>query len=133
MAGSPHHLIWEDFFGGLILQILQHLGESALSSQLYEWLGKALDQYESPVADREEAAAIQSWLTSHAAVVQGLFRHWFSVTPFTKPRVEVIYFWRRLHSIAPPAGFHRWLFSLAEREPDPARAEFLFKKQCKGV
>lgn len=132
MAGSPHHLIWEDFFGGLTLQILQHLGESALSSQLYEWLGKALDQYESPVADREEAAAIQSWLTSHAAVVQGLFRHWFSVTPFAKPRVEVIYFWRRLHSIAPPAGFHRWLLSLAERKPDPARAEFLFQEAVQG-
>jgi hypothetical protein len=132
MAGSPHHLIWEDFLGRLILQILQHLGESASSSQLYEWLGKALDQYESPVADREEAAAIQSWLTSHAAVVQGLFRHWFSVTPFAKPRVEVIYFWRRLHGIAPPHGFHRWLLSLAEREPDPARAEFLFREAVQG-
>jgi hypothetical protein len=132
MAGSPPHLIWEDFFGRLILQILQHLGESASSSQLYEWLGKALDQYEGPVADREEAAAIQIWLTSHAAVVQGLFRHWFSVTPFAKPRVEVIYFWRRLHSIAPPAGFHRWLLSLAEREPDSARAEFLFQEAVQG-
>ncbi|MEQ1627220.1 MAG: hypothetical protein ABL965_07490 [Nitrospira sp.] len=132
VAGSHHHHIWEDFFGRLILQILQHLGESASSSQLYEWLGKALDQYESPVADREEAAAIQSWLTSHAAVVQGLFRHWFSVTPFAKPRLEVHYFWRRLHGIAPPHGFHRWLLSLAEREPDPARAEFLFREAVQG-
>lgn len=132
MAGSPHHLIWEEFFGRLILQILQHLGEGASSSHLYEWLEKALDQYESPVADREESAAIQSWLTSHAAIVQGLFRHWFSVTPFAKPRVEAIYFWRLLHSIAPPHGFHRWLLSLAEGEPDPARADFLFREAVQG-
>lgn len=132
VAGSPHHLIWEDFFGGLILQILQHLGERASSSQLYEWLGNGLDQYERPIADREKAATIQNWLTSHPAVVQGLFRHWFSVTPFAKPRVEVIYFWQRLHGIAPPAYFHRWLFSLAEQEPDPARAEFLFQEAVQG-
>lgn len=132
MAGSPHSLIWEDFFGRLILQILQHLGESASPSQLYEWLGKALGQYEIPVADREEAAAIQSWLTSHAAVVQGLFLHWLSITPFDKARVEVHHFWRRLHGIAPPHGFHRWLLSLAERESDPARAEFLFREAVQG-
>ena len=132
MAGSPHHLTWEDFFGQAFLQILCHHGESATSVQLYDWLGKALDQDGSPVADREEAAAIQSWLRSHADVVQGLFRHWFSVTPFAKPRVEVIYFWRRLHGIAPPHGFHRWLLSLAEREPDPAWAEFLFREAVQG-
>lgn len=132
MAGSPQHLIWVYFFGRLILQILQHLGENVSSSQLYEWLGKALDQYGGSVADRKEAAAIQSWLIYHPAVVKGLFRHWFSVTPFDKPWVEVIYFWRRLHSVAPPEGFHRWLLSLAEREPDPARAEFLFREAVQG-
>jgi hypothetical protein len=132
MAGSSHHHIWEDFFGRLVLQVLQHLGESVSPSQLYEWLGKALDQHGSPVADRKEEAAIQSWLISHPAVVQGLFRHWFSITPFDKPWVEVIYFWRRLHSIAPPHGFHRWLLSLAEQEPDPARAEFLFREAVQG-
>jgi hypothetical protein len=132
IAGSPHHLTWEDFFGRLILQILQHHGETAPSAQLYDWLGKGLDQYDQPVADREEAAAIKTWLESHPAVVQGLFRHWFSVTPFDKPGVEVIYFWRRLHTIAPPKGFHRWLLSQAEREPDPARAAFLFQEGVQG-
>jgi hypothetical protein len=132
MAGSPHHLIWEEFFGRLILKTLIHLGENASLSQLYEWLGKALDQYGSPIADRDEAAAIQSWLISHPVIVQGLFRHWFSVTPFDKPRVELHYFWQRLHNIGPPQGFHLWLLSLAEGEPDPARAEFLFREAVQG-
>lgn len=132
MAESPHHSIWVYFFGRLILQILQHLGESVSSSQLYDWLGKALDRYGGPVADRKEAAAIQSWLISRPAVVQGLFLHWLSVTRFDKPWVEVSYFWRRLHLIVPPEGFHRWLLSLAERELDPTRAEFLFREAVQG-
>ena len=132
IAGSPHSHIWEDFSGRLILKMLQHLGESASSPQVYEWLGKALDEHEDPVADREETMAIQTWLRSHPAVVQGLFRHWLSVTPFDKPWIEVIYFWKRLHNIVPPHGFHRWLLTLAELEPDPARAEFLFREAVKG-
>ncbi|MEO7860617.1 MAG: hypothetical protein ABIU05_09250, partial [Nitrospirales bacterium] len=132
MAESPHHSIWVYFFGRLILQILQHLGERVSSSQLYDWLGKALDRFGGPVADRNETPAIQSWLISHPAVVQGLFLHWLSVTRFDKPWVEVIYFWRRLHLIVPPEGFHRWLLSLAEREPDPTRAEFLFREAVQG-
>ena len=132
MAESPHHLIWVYFWGRLILQLLQHLGESVSSAQLYEWLGKALDRYGGPVADRKEAAAIQSWLISRPAIVQGLFLHWLSVTRFDKPWVEVSYFWRRLHSIAPPHGFHRWLLSQAMQEPNLARAKFLFQEAVQG-
>jgi hypothetical protein len=132
IAGNPHHLTWEDFWGRLILQILHHHGETAPSAQLYDWLGKGLDQYDQPVADQDKAAAIKTWLDSHPAVVQGLFRHWFSVTPFDKPGLEVIYFWRRLHTIPPPQGFHRWLLSQAEREPDPVRAAFLFQEGVYG-
>jgi len=132
VGGSPHHLIWEDFFGKLVLQILSHLGESASSANLYEWLGKALDEHKMPIVDREEAVAIKSWLISHPTVVQGLFLHWLSVTPLDKPGVEIHYFWCRLHSIAPPCGFHRWLMNIAEQELDPARAEFLFREAVHG-
>lgn len=132
MAGSPHNLIWEDFFGRVILQILCHHGEGASSAQLYDWLGKALDQYKHPVADHEETEAIQNWLNSHPTVVQGLFRHWLSVTPFERPRLEIHDFWQRLYSIAPPEGFHRWLLQMAELETDPGRAEFLFQEAVQG-
>lgn len=132
LVGRPHHLVWSYFWGRLILKMLHHLGESASASQLYEWLGLALDQHSTPIADREEAAAIQTWLRSHPAVVQGLFSHWFSVTPFDKPRIEVMYFWKRLYGISPPYGFHRWLFALAELELDPARSEFLFREAVQG-
>jgi hypothetical protein len=132
MAGSPHHLIWQDFLGQVILQILTHHGETATSAQLYDWLGKVLDQYGQPVTDREEAEAIRNWLRSHLAVVQGLFRHWFSVTPFEKPRLELHDFWQRLYNISPPEGFHRWLLQLAELETDPGRAEFLFREAVQG-
>lgn len=132
MTRSPHHLIWKDFCGRLILQILRHHGESSSSPQLYDWLGKVLDQYGSPVADREEQEAIKNWLMAHPAVVQGLFRQWLSVISFEKPRVEVMYFWKRLYSIDPPEGFHRCLLHLAESEADSGRAEFLFREAVQG-
>jgi hypothetical protein len=132
MAGSPHHLIWKDFLGRVILQILLHYGETVPSTQLYDWLGKVLDQYGHPVADQEEADAIRNWLKSHPSVVQGLYRHWLSTTPFEKPRLELHYFWQRLYNIA-PQGFHRWLLQLAESEVDPGRAEFLFREAVQGT
>ncbi|MEO8047653.1 MAG: hypothetical protein ABI684_10235 [Nitrospirota bacterium] len=132
MAGSPHHLIWQDFLGRVILQILRHHGETASSAQLYDWLEKVLDEYGHPVADRDEAEAIRNWLKSCPSVVQGLFRHWLSITPFEKPQREVHDFWQHLHNIAPPEGFHRWLLQLAELEVDVGRAEFLFREAVQG-
>jgi hypothetical protein len=133
MAGSPHHhLIWRDFFGRLILQILRHHGETAPAARLYDWLEKVLDQYGHPVSDREETESIRDWLGSHLAVVQGLFRHWLSVTPFERPRLEAHDFWQRLYNVAPPEGFHRWLLQLAEQESNPERAEFLFREAVQG-
>lgn len=128
MAGNPDHHIWKSFFGRLIRQILIHHGEIAPAVQLYDWLGKVLDQYMDPLVDQEDTSAIQDWLRSHPEVVRKLFLHWISVTPYENPNLEYSDFWQRLHNVAPPEGFPCWLLQLAKTEPEWGRAEFLFRE-----
>nr|MBA3965631.1 hypothetical protein [Nitrospirales bacterium] len=130
-AGNPDHYIWREFIGHLILQILVHHGETAPAVQLYDWLGKALDQYWQPVADQEETAAIQRWLSSHPTVPLALFHHWLSITPFESPVLEYNDFWARLYNVNPPEGFPQWLLQLAGTQSNTTKADFLFRESVR--
>ena len=131
MAGDSDRYLWKQFVGNLILQILVHHGETAPEAKVYDWLGKALNQYMHPVADQEESDAIKSWLSLHPTVVRALFQHWFSVAPFEHPILEYNDFWERLYNVKPPEGFSRWLLQLAERESDTTKSSFLFREAAR--
>lgn len=132
LAESSPRFIWEHCLGQIIFEILKHHGDNANPYEIYDWLGKILDRYQKPIVRREEEAAIQSWLTSRPSVVQGLFRHWLAITVFENPRLELHYFWCRLHSAPPPLNFHKWLLGLAEEQEDQMKAEFLFREAIHG-
>ena len=132
LSDSQNQHFWESFMGTLILKLLQHHGETMPAAQLYDCLGKALDQDGHPMVSQDEKRAVHDWLEEHPEVVSQLFEHWVYTTPFERPQLEVARFWERLYNIASPLGFYRRLVQLAESEGDPARAEFLFSETVRG-
>jgi hypothetical protein len=120
--------IWKRFVGRLILALVSYHGESATLPRLYDWLGCGLDKYKRPIADRQESTKIQTWLREHPAVVRGLYKHWISITPFSRPRIEIHDFWTRLYDVEPPGNFPQWLLELANQETREEVSKLLFRQ-----
>lgn len=120
-----NRLTWQSLISGIILRILNENTDVGVD-KIYEWLGFALDKHGHLIAHREELAEIKRWMEGHPLVINDLYRHWLSVTPFEKPFAELHYFYQRIGSPGMPIGFPQWLMALAVDLEDRRRADFAF-------
>ena len=123
-----HQFTWQRFLSRLLIRGLNEHGTQASMDQLYSWLGIVLDEYGSPVMERQQSEAIQAWLEQHPDIVKGLFWHWLSLTTAERLWRDDYAFWQRLHHATRPRGFSQELLERAKDEANSDIADFLFRQ-----
>jgi len=118
--------MWEGFIGKLLVKTITEYGNNCPASDLYRWLGLAVNKYGHVKIDREESEAARSWFEEHPGRIFDLFEYWLSITAPADLQKKDHYFWVRLHHVKPPNGIAQWMLKRVETDPESKVAEFLF-------
>jgi hypothetical protein len=118
--------MWEGFIGKLLVKTVTEYGNNCPVSDLYRWLGLAVNKYGRVKIEREESEAVRSWLEEHQGRIFDLFEYWISITAPDDLQKMERHFWERLHRVRPPKGFAQWMLKKVEEDPESQVAEFLF-------
>lgn len=128
-VSSADHLSLDDgsdLPGRLLAATLEHAGDSASDTVLYEWLGVGLDKYgHSKLGDQQ--SAVRDWLARRPQRMKAVMALALSkVIPDDQGRWD---FWQaesRLHGAARPHDWLFWLLDQAANAPTPALAQYCF-------
>jgi hypothetical protein len=119
--------LFREMAGKLLSAGLEQCGDRVDGDRLYAWLGLGLDRYGDPRLDGEQHKRVQDWLSAHPGrykdVVACAIRTLWNPE---KPGLLRFSCADRLYGADPPSDFGAWLLSMAENDPDPARATELF-------
>lgn len=118
--------MWEGFIGKLLVKTITEYGNNCPASDLYRWLGLAVNKYGHVKIDREESEAVRSWFEKHPGRIFDLFEYWFSITAPDDLQKKERHFWERLHRVRSPKGFAQWMLKKVEEDPESKISEFLF-------
>lgn len=126
-APIEHEHLFQAMAGKLLSAGLEQCGVWVDGDCLYAWLGLGLDEYGHPRLDGEHHKRVQGWLSARPGrykdVVACAIRTLWNPE---KPGLLRYSCEGRLYGADPPSDFGFWLLSLAENDPDPARAAELF-------
>ena len=118
--------MWEGFIGKLLVKTITEYGNNCPVSDLYRWLGLAVNKYGHIKIDHEESKAVRSWLEEHPGRIFDLFEYWLSITAPDDLQKKERHFWERLHRVRSPIGFAQWMLKKVEEDPESQVAEILF-------
>lgn len=125
--------MWARFLGRLLLTVLADYGATAEPARVYGWLGLVLDQHGHTILDEDHGAQLRLWLERHPSIVRAIFSCWLSLTQPDRLYYEWHLFSERLARVSLPEGCPQWLLDLAGMEPDPRRADFLFRESVRTL
>ena len=118
--------MWKGFIGKLLLKTITECGNNCQVSDLYKWLGLAVNKYGRVKIDREVSKAVRSWLEEHPGRIFDLFEYWLSITAPDDLQKKDHYFWVHLHHVKPPNGIAQWMLKRVETDPESKVSGFLF-------
>jgi len=118
--------MWEGFIGKLLVKTITEYGNNCPVSDLYRWLGLAVNKYGYVKIDHEESEAVRRWLEEHSGHIFDLFEYWLSITASDDLHKKEHYFWGRLNRVRPPKGFAQLMLRKVEEDPESQVSGFLF-------